>query len=475
MPRGGRARPERPRPRRRLARPAREHRREALADDPPRRERPLPEGAARERGKGTRRRHGARRGARARAAARCARRCTTSSTTRRTSRARSSSRRSTAPAILSVDGFGDFCSTMTAVGTGNGYEVLDRVLFPHSLGVFYAAVTQYLGFPHYGDEGKVMGLAPYGDPEVHMKAMRDVAGPSGDLFALNLDYFTHDKEGVDMTWDEGSPTIGRIFSDKLVDVFGPAREPGARDRQARPGRRRLAPEPARGDLPPPRRPARRAHRRARALPRGRRGAERGRERAHPAGDAVRGAVRPAGGRRLGHRGRRRLLRLEPGAAPAARLRHEPRLHRPRVLRRRDRGRGRRGGARGGAALRRRPLPDGRRADRRGRRRRLVPGPDGVRPARARPPLDRRRPAPRRDEGRPERADQAARVVPAVRALGARRRGRRVVRPGLHLAVHGARLQHAAREAQRRSRRSTTSTAPAASRRSSARSRRATTA
>ena len=130
-------------------------------------------------------------------------------------------------AVLSVDGFGDFCSTMTAIGDGNGYEVLDRVLFPHSLGIFYAAVTQYLGFPHYGDEGKVMGLAPYGDPEVHMKAMRDVASPHGDLFQLNLDYFTHDKEGVDMTWDDGSPTIGRIFSDKLVDVFGPARVPGA--------------------------------------------------------------------------------------------------------------------------------------------------------------------------------------------------------------------------------------------------------
>ncbi len=130
-------------------------------------------------------------------------------------------------AILSVDGFGDFCSTMTAVGRGNRFEVLDRVLFPHSLGIFYAAVTQYLGFPHYGDEGKVMGLAPYGDPEPHLKAMRDVVAAAGDLFALDLDYFTHDKEGVDMTWDEGSPRIGRIYSDKLVDVFGPARDPSA--------------------------------------------------------------------------------------------------------------------------------------------------------------------------------------------------------------------------------------------------------
>ncbi len=129
-------------------------------------------------------------------------------------------------AILSVDGFGDFCSTMTAVGHGNSFEVLDRVLFPHSLGIYYAAFTQWLGFPEYGDEGKVMGLAPYGDPGPYLKAMRDVLQTNGDLFALNLDYFTHDKEGVDMTWDEGSPRIGRIYSDKLVETFGPARERG---------------------------------------------------------------------------------------------------------------------------------------------------------------------------------------------------------------------------------------------------------
>jgi carbamoyltransferase len=128
-------------------------------------------------------------------------------------------------AVLSVDGFGDFCSTMTAVGRGNSFRVIDRVLFPHSLGIYYAALTQWLGFPKYGDEGKVMGLAPYGDPSRHLRPMRDVVLEDGDLFALNLDYFTHDKEGVDMTWDEGSPRIGRIYSDKLVETFGPAREP----------------------------------------------------------------------------------------------------------------------------------------------------------------------------------------------------------------------------------------------------------
>ncbi|MDX6505182.1 MAG: carbamoyltransferase, partial [Gaiellaceae bacterium] len=129
-------------------------------------------------------------------------------------------------AVLSVDGFGDFASTMLAVGHGNGYEVLDRVLFPHSLGIFYTAVTQWLGFPHYGDEGKIMGLAPYGQPRF-MTEMRRLVKLDGPLFELGLDYFTHDKEGVDMNWDAGSPTIGRIYSEQLVELLGPAREPDA--------------------------------------------------------------------------------------------------------------------------------------------------------------------------------------------------------------------------------------------------------
>ena len=61
-------------------------------------------------------------------------------------------------AILSVDGFGDFVSTMIGRGSGNKIEVLDTVNYPHSLGIFYTAVTQWLGFPKFGDEGKVMGL-----------------------------------------------------------------------------------------------------------------------------------------------------------------------------------------------------------------------------------------------------------------------------------------------------------------------------
>jgi carbamoyltransferase len=127
-------------------------------------------------------------------------------------------------AILSVDGFGDFASTMLAEGHGNRFEVLERVIYPHSLGIFYTAVTQWLGFPHYGDEGKVMGLAPYGKPR-YLTKMRELVKLDGPLFELGLDYFTHDKEGVDMNWDGGSPTIGRIYSDRLVELFGAARTP----------------------------------------------------------------------------------------------------------------------------------------------------------------------------------------------------------------------------------------------------------
>jgi carbamoyltransferase len=128
-------------------------------------------------------------------------------------------------AVLSVDGFGDFASTMLAVGEGNRLTVLDRVLFPHSLGIFYTAVTQWLGFPNYGDEGKVMGLAPYGEP-VHLDRMRELVHLDGPLFTLGLDYYTHHSRGVEMTWSQGAPTIGRIFSQKMEDLLGPTRQPG---------------------------------------------------------------------------------------------------------------------------------------------------------------------------------------------------------------------------------------------------------
>jgi len=129
-------------------------------------------------------------------------------------------------ALLSIDGFGDFISTMWAMGEGNSINLLDQVEYPHSTGIVYTATTQFIGFPHYGDEGKVMGLAPYGRPR-YIEEFRDIIRTEErGQFRLNLDYFRHHAEGVDMTWDQGSPIIGRIFSDEFVQTFGPARERG---------------------------------------------------------------------------------------------------------------------------------------------------------------------------------------------------------------------------------------------------------
>ncbi|MHC4660408.1 MAG: carbamoyltransferase family protein [Planctomycetota bacterium] len=125
--------------------------------------------------------------------------------------------------LLSLDLFGDFCSTMLGFGRDNRIEVLDKVVFPHSLGLFYTMVTQYLGFPKYGDEGKVMGLAPYGEPE-YVDKMRDIVHiKPKDLFKLNLDYFTHHVHGVDMSWDEVTPAMAPVYSEKMTEVFGAPR------------------------------------------------------------------------------------------------------------------------------------------------------------------------------------------------------------------------------------------------------------
>ncbi len=127
-------------------------------------------------------------------------------------------------ALLSIDGFGDFTSTMTAFGNNNEIEVKNAVLFPHSAGIFYTSFTQYLGFPKYGDEYKVMGLAPYGQPQ-YVEKLKDVIEFTKDgLFKLNLNYFKHHKDGVKMSWEGGEPDIENIFSDYMVEKFGAARK-----------------------------------------------------------------------------------------------------------------------------------------------------------------------------------------------------------------------------------------------------------
>ena len=99
--------------------------------------------------------------------------------------------------------------------------------FPHSLGIFYQALTQYLGFPHYGDEYKVMGLAPYGSADVHGGHAPDRAAGQrlGSGFELDLRYFRHHREAVAYEWDGGSPQFGDLFSPELEELLGPRRLP----------------------------------------------------------------------------------------------------------------------------------------------------------------------------------------------------------------------------------------------------------
>ena len=128
-------------------------------------------------------------------------------------------------ALISVDGFGDFLSCMMAMGKDNNIEILNTVSYPHSLGMFYLTITQYLGFPEYGAEYKVMGLAPYGEPK-YMDEMREVVLIQDDgTFKLGLEYFRHHDEGVDMSWENTAPTIGCAYTDKLIKLLGPARQP----------------------------------------------------------------------------------------------------------------------------------------------------------------------------------------------------------------------------------------------------------
>ena len=126
--------------------------------------------------------------------------------------------------VISIDGFGDFSSIMWGMGNRNQIEVRDSVSFPHSLGIFYTAFTQFLGFPKYGDEYKMMGLSAYGEPRF-AEQVRQLVRTNDGQCRLNLEYFTHHSNGVEMTWYGGEPVLGTVFSRKMVEEFGEPRKP----------------------------------------------------------------------------------------------------------------------------------------------------------------------------------------------------------------------------------------------------------
>ena len=126
-------------------------------------------------------------------------------------------------ALLSIDGSGDFTTTMTGIGKGNQIEVLNSIDFPHSIGLFYTAMTQWLGFPHYGDEYKVMGLAPYGEPNYTDKIREIIRCTSDGLFNLDLNYFRKATEGIISYGEDHIPVVSTLYTAETEQLLGKAR------------------------------------------------------------------------------------------------------------------------------------------------------------------------------------------------------------------------------------------------------------
>ena len=128
---------------------------------------------------------------------------------------------------FSYDGSGDFVSTMMALCEGNEIKVLERVFLPHSLGSFYTMICEFIGYKKYGDEGKVMGLAPYGK-DTYCDQIREITQLNDSAFRLNLHYFMPlgSNQGMQIQAD-GTVRLARHFSDRMVQLFGEPRQPHA--------------------------------------------------------------------------------------------------------------------------------------------------------------------------------------------------------------------------------------------------------
>ena len=128
-------------------------------------------------------------------------------------------------AFVTLDGLGDFASASWGWGEGHKLEIIDRVFFPHSAGFLYTACTQFLGFHHFGDEYKVMGLAGYGKP-TYLEDMRKIVHlKPGGQFELDLKYFVHQTGKSRVMWEGGVPKQDILCSPEWGRLFGFPRSP----------------------------------------------------------------------------------------------------------------------------------------------------------------------------------------------------------------------------------------------------------
>lgn len=124
---------------------------------------------------------------------------------------------------LSVDGFGDFASCAWGFYNNNNLKIDKRIYFPHSLGIFYQAMTQYLGFKNYGDEYKIMGLSSYGKPK-YVDQISKLLIKIDEGFKLNVKYFTHHKKKILSIKENGQAIYCNLYSSKLIELLGKERE-----------------------------------------------------------------------------------------------------------------------------------------------------------------------------------------------------------------------------------------------------------
>ncbi|MCX5706532.1 MAG: carbamoyltransferase, partial [Candidatus Omnitrophica bacterium] len=126
--------------------------------------------------------------------------------------------------VVSVDGFGDFSSCMVARGQKDRLDFCYEVNYPHSLGIFYTAFTQFLGFSRFGDEYKVMGLSAFGKPK-YLREMEKILilKPKGK-FSLDTSYLPFFKKGIILEWENREPSLQEAFSEKFIKKFGPPRK-----------------------------------------------------------------------------------------------------------------------------------------------------------------------------------------------------------------------------------------------------------
>ncbi len=122
---------------------------------------------------------------------------------------------------LTVDGSGDFSTSESFILKNRSINLIDKTLYPHSLGIFYQTFTQFLGFKNYGDEYKFMGLSSYGSPIYVNRIKKVLKYDIKGNFKLNLDFFTHHRSTLNFQFEDGKPFFTNFFNGKFLELFGP--------------------------------------------------------------------------------------------------------------------------------------------------------------------------------------------------------------------------------------------------------------